>query len=107
MTTIHHELDSIMGTNTRIPRLLSADRFPERKFRFEKYVKMKDTKVWRSILRGPIRITTTLDDEARTVVDKPITSYTDEDFDKVEEDEKALATLTIALSQDIAQGFRE
>ena len=59
---------------------------------------MKDAKVWRSILRGPVRITITLDDEARTVIDKPITSYSDDDFEKVEEDERALATLPMALS---------
>ena len=34
-------------------------------------------------------------------------NYTDEDFEKVEEQERALATLTMALSPDIAQGFRE
>lgn len=107
MTSLHQELDSIMGTTTRIPRLLSADGFPEWKFRFEKYVKMKDAKVWRSILRGPVKITVTLTDEAKTVIEKLIENYTDEDFEKVEEDERALATLTMALSPEIAQGFRE
>ena len=38
---------------------------------------------------------------------KAIENYTDEDFEKVEEKERALATLTMALSPDIAQGFRE
>ena len=31
----------------------------------------------------------------------------DEEFEKVKEQEKPLATLTMALSPDIAQGFRE
>ena len=96
-----------MGTTTRIPRLLSAEGFPEWKFRFEKYVKIKDAKVWRSIRRGPVRITITLDDEAKTEVDKDMDNYIDEDLQKVEEDERALATFTMALSPEIAQGFRE
>lgn len=32
---------------------------------------------------------------------------TDEDFEKVENDERALATITMALSPETAQGFRE
>ena len=56
----HHELDYVMGTTTRIPRLLSVDGFPESKYRIEKYIKIKDFKVWRSIIKGPVRITTTV-----------------------------------------------
>ena len=97
----HHELDSVMGTTTRIPRLLCAEGFPEWKYRMEKYIKMKDFKIWRSILRGPICITTTLEDEI--VVEKPIEHYTDEDFEKIEVQERALDTLTMALSPEIAQ----
>ena len=47
--TTHQELDAIMGTTTRIPRLLSAEGFPEWKYHIEKYIKMKDLKIWRSI----------------------------------------------------------
>ena len=65
---------------------------------------MKDFKIWRSIVKNPVGITTTV---AGKVVDKAIENYTDEDFEKVEEQEWALATLTMALSPDIAQGFRE
>ena len=102
--THHHELDSVMGTTTRIPRLLSADGFPEWKYRIEKYIKMKDFKIWRSIIKNPVRITTTF---AGQVVDKAIENCTDEDFEKVEEQERALATLTMTLSPNIAQSFRE
>ena len=91
----HHELDAIMGTTSRIPRLLSAEGFLKWKYRIEKYIKMKDFKIWRSILRGPIRITTTLEDG--TIIDKQVENYTDDDFERVEEQEKALATLTMAL----------
>ena len=66
---------------------------------------MKDFKIWRSILRGPIRITTTLEDG--TIIDKQVENYTDDDFERVEEQEKALAKLTMALSPEIAQGFHE
>ncbi|KAL7600050.1 hypothetical protein Lser_V15G22421 [Lactuca serriola] len=71
----------------------------------EKYIKMKDFKVWRCVLKGPIRITTTL--ENGTIVDKEFEEYNNEEFDKIEQQEKALATLTMTLSPEIAQGFRE
>ena len=85
---------------------MSADGFLDWKFWFENYVKMNDIKIWRSMLRGPVKITITLEDEANTVVEKKIEDYTEVDFDKVDIDEKALAILTMALSPDIAQGFR-
>ena len=44
---------------------------------------MKDFKIWRSILRGPVRITTTL--ENGKVIDKTVENYTDVDFEKIEE----------------------
>lgn len=66
--TIHQELDSIMGTTTRISRLLSAEGFLEWKYRMKKYIKMKNFKIWRNILKDPVRITTTL--ENGTIVDK-------------------------------------
>ncbi|KAI3767877.1 hypothetical protein L2E82_18306 [Cichorium intybus] len=94
-----------MGTFTRIPRLLNAEGFDEWKFRFEKYVKIKDNKIWRSIVRGLILITNTLEDG--TVVIKSPEEYSNEYFDLIEVDDRALATLTMALSPDIAQGFRE
>ncbi|XP_052622759.1 uncharacterized protein LOC111896584 [Lactuca sativa] len=52
-----------MGTTTRIPRLMSTEGFPEWKYRIEKYIKMKDFKIWRSILRGPVRVTMTVGGE--------------------------------------------
>lgn len=94
-SAIHQELDSIMGSTTRIPRLLFAEGFPEWKYRIEKYIKMKDFKVWRNIFKDPVRITTTLANVV--IVDKPVKDYTNEDFEKIEEQEKALATLTMAL----------
>ena len=66
---------------------------------------MKDFKIWRNILKGPVRISTTL--ENGIVIDKEFEDYTYEDFGKIEEQEKALVTLTMALSPDIAHGFRE
>ena len=104
------DLDSIMGTTTRIPRLLSAEGFPEWKFRFVAYIKMKDASVWRSIIRGPTKIYLDADSNNKDKtadIEKPMELYTDEDFDKVEKDERALATITMALSPEIAQAFRE
>ena len=101
---MQHDLDAIMGTTTRVPRLTSADGFPEWKFRFIQYVKAKDVKIWRSLIRGPVKIEMTLPD--KTVREKTPEEHTDEEFERVEMDEKALGTLTMALSPDIAQGFR-
>lgn len=103
-SNIHHELDSVIGTATRIPRLLSSDGFTEWKYRFEQYAKV--AKIWRSIQRGPREITYVMDNDAKTVAVKPVAAYTDEDFEIVEADERALALLTMALSPNIAQSFR-
>ncbi|KAL4556408.1 hypothetical protein LXL04_039059 [Taraxacum kok-saghyz] len=101
------DLDSVMGTVTRIPRLSCADGFSEWKFRIESYIKMAQPKVWRCMMRGPVKITFHLNDEAETVVEKPVEDYTDAEWVLVEEDHRALAVLTMALTPDIAQGFRE
>ncbi|XP_076902002.1 uncharacterized protein LOC143556612 [Bidens hawaiensis] len=95
-----------MGTTTRVLRLLSHEGFSEWKFRFEKYVKMKDAKIWRSIVRGPQVITYQRENSTEVAL-KPVAMYDDDDIAKMEEDEKALSTLTIALSLEIALGFRE
>ncbi|XP_076894858.1 uncharacterized protein LOC143547282 [Bidens hawaiensis] len=102
---LHQELDSIMGTATRVTRLLSHEGFVEWKFRFKKYVKMKNAMIWRSIVRGPQPITYQRENGEVSV--KPVEMYYDKDFEKIEEDEKAIATLTMALSPEITQGFRE
>ena len=46
---------------------------------------MKDFKVWHNITKGPVRITTIV---AGQQVDKAVENYTDEDFEKVKEQEK-------------------
>ena len=63
----NQDLDSIMGTMTRIPRLTCADGFSEWKFRIESYIKGAHPKV-----RGPVKITFTLDGEAKTVMEKAV-----------------------------------
>ena len=105
-STKHHELDSIMGTTTRILRLASADGFLEWKNRIEKYIRLSNPKVWRSMMRGPVKVTIT-DAGLGIAIDKPMKDYTDDDFEKIEEDEKALAVLAMALTPEIAKGFRE
>ena len=66
---------------------------------------MKDFKIWRSILKAHVIITTTRANG--TSVDKNFVVYTYEEYDVAEQQEKALATLRRALSPEIAQGFRE
>ena len=65
---------------------------------------MKDFKIQRSIIRDLVRVTVTVGGQ---LVDKSVENYTDENFELIEEQERALPTLTMALSPDIAQGFRE
>ena len=73
ITLIQYDLDSVIGTTTRFPRLISADGFPEWKFRFIPYVKMKDIKMWRSLINGPVKITYVLDDDkSKTEIENPI-----------------------------------
>ena len=94
------ELDSV--TLSKIPKLTNADGFADWKFSFEHYLKAKDGKLWRSIIKGPTRITRTTDDATRTVVDKREDEYTDADFDIVDIDNRALDTINMGLSLDIS-----
>ncbi|KAD5960539.1 hypothetical protein E3N88_12011 [Mikania micrantha] len=100
------QLDSQMGTTTRVPRLLHVDGFTEWKWHFKNHAKFSYAKIWRSIQRGK-RVPMYVPDGCTTRVPKPIEEYTDDDFDMVEQDDKALASLTMALGPDIAQGFKE
>ena len=84
-----------------------ADGFSDWKFRIEKHIKLANPKVlWRRMMRGPVKITET-SAVTGVVTPKLMKDYTDDDFDKVEEDEKELAILSMALTPEIAQGFRE
>ncbi|KAI3723685.1 hypothetical protein L2E82_35441 [Cichorium intybus] len=56
------------------------------------------------LLTTPIRITMTREG---ATIDKHVEDYSDLDFEKVEPDERALVTLSMALSPEISQGFRE
>ena len=98
-----------MGTTTRVPRLYDADGFDEWRWRFEQFVKRTETKMWRIFVRGKTRITLPHGEKESSTTplrDKPTDQYTDEEWDKVEADDKPFATITMALAPDIAQGFR-
>ncbi|KAJ0430204.1 putative transcription factor interactor and regulator CCHC(Zn) family [Helianthus annuus] len=104
--TQQQELDSKLGTTTRIPRLTDANDFPEWKWRFEQHLKVKDYKLWRSILRGPREIMMESPTEPEVKVKKPRDQYTEDDLLIVEEDDRALSYLTMGLGPNIAMGFR-
>ncbi|KAJ0542527.1 putative transcription factor interactor and regulator CCHC(Zn) family [Helianthus annuus] len=104
--TQQQELDSKLGTTTRIPRLTDANDFPEWKWRFEQHLKVKDYKLWRSILRGPREIMMESPTEPDVKIKKPRDKYTEDDLLIVEEDDRALSYLTMGLGPDIAIGFR-
>ena len=72
------DLDSVMGTMTRIPRLTYAGGFSEWKFRIESYIKGAHPKVWRSMMRGPNKITET-NVTTGAVTTKLPENYTDEE----------------------------
>ncbi|KAI3805138.1 hypothetical protein L1987_27220 [Smallanthus sonchifolius] len=98
-------LDLHIGTSTKPPRLTSAEDFIEWKFRYKNYVLLSKAKMWRSIIRGHQVPMYTKSDGSQA--HKQIENYTDEDYDLVERDLKALASLTMALSPDTAHNFKE
>ena len=100
------ELDNAIGTSTRVPRLMIGDSFAEWKYRFIQHIKGRDPKLWRSIMRGPVQITYEIDDQG-TLASKPQNLWTDEDFEKTEIDEKAMALITQGLASGISVGFRD
>ncbi|TLX69321.1 hypothetical protein E9993_23050, partial [Labilibacter sediminis] len=107
---INQEMDAVIGTSTRIPRLYDADGFDEWKWRFPQFIKRTEPKMWRSFVRGPTRITLPRGEKEpidAPLKDKDVGEYTEEDWEKVEADDKAFATITMALAPDIAQGFRQ
>ncbi|KAJ0861499.1 putative transcription factor interactor and regulator CCHC(Zn) family [Helianthus annuus] len=104
--TQQQELDSKLGTTSRIPRLTDANDFPEWKWRFEQHLKVKDYKLWRSILRGPREIMMESPTEPDVKIKKPRDQYTEDDLLIVEEDDRAFSYLTMGLGPNIAMGFR-
>ncbi|KAJ0884265.1 putative transcription factor interactor and regulator CCHC(Zn) family [Helianthus annuus] len=106
VTNAQQELDSKIGTSSRIPRLLDANDFPEWKWRFEQHIKFKEPKLWRVIERGPREIMYEKETNPGVKVKKPRAEYTDEDYAIVEEDNRATSYLTMGLGLDIAMGFR-
>ncbi|XP_022004663.1 uncharacterized protein LOC110902270 [Helianthus annuus] len=106
VTNAQQELDSKIGTSSRIPRLLDANDFPEWKWRFEQHIKFKEPKLWRCIERGPREIMYEKETNPGVKVKKPRAEYTDEDYAIEEEDNRATSYLTMGLGSDIAMGFR-
>ncbi|KAI3696127.1 hypothetical protein L1987_79136 [Smallanthus sonchifolius] len=94
-----------IGTSTKPPRLTCAEDYVDWKFRFMNHVLLFEENMWRSILKGPQ--IPMFDKADGTKAPKQIENYTDEDFDLVERDLKALASLTMALSPDITHNFKE
>ena len=105
LTSKQNELDSIMGSNNRIPRLSSAAGFQEWKYRFEKHIRTREPKLWRVIVRGNRQIK--CQDSEGNEVPKNTQDYTEEDFLIMEEDEQALGYITQGLTPEISQCFRE
>jgi hypothetical protein len=104
------ELDAVIGTSSRIPRLWDSDGFDEWKQRFPQYIMRTEPKLWRSFLTGPKTIYVTRGEKEPSDAPekvKPITEYTDADWDIKEIDNKAYATLAMALAPNIAAGFRQ
>ncbi|KAI3774052.1 hypothetical protein L1987_48595 [Smallanthus sonchifolius] len=75
------------------------------KFIYKNYVMLPEAKIWRSIIRGPQVPMYAKADGTQAL--KQIENYIDEDYDLVERDLKALSSLTMALSPDIAHSFKD
>ena len=99
------QLDAQIGTTTRPPRLALKSDFYDWKFGFMQYVKFVDGKMLRSIVQGPRIITR--DDEHGIDRVKNQADYSDEDMSRVETDDKALAALTMALTPEVAAGYKQ
>ena len=106
-----NELDAVIGTSTRIPRLYETDMFDEWKERFPQWIQRHEPKLWRCFLKGPTKVYETSKDKQKEgtsdLKEKEFVEYTDADWEMVEQDQKAYATLTMALAPVIAQGFRQ
>ncbi|KAD3067019.1 hypothetical protein E3N88_34899 [Mikania micrantha] len=99
-------LDNEIGTGTKPPRLVSGDNFQDWKFRFQSFIKYTDPKLWRSIEEGPY-VPSYQSEINGPLVPKDPELYTDNDILMMEKDEKAYASITMALSTDVAHGFKE
>ncbi|KAD5802663.1 hypothetical protein E3N88_14023 [Mikania micrantha] len=99
-------LDNEIGTGTKPPRLVSGDNFQDWKFRFQSFIKYTDPKLWRSIEEGPY-VPSYQSEINGPLVPKDPELYTDNDILLMEKDEKACASITMALSTDVAHGFKE
>ena len=99
------QLDAQIGTTTRPPRLGLDSDFYDWKFRFKQYVKFVDGRMWRSIVQGPREITQPDEDGVLKVKEQK--DYSDDDWTKVEPDDKALAALTMALTPEVATGYKQ
>ena len=68
--------------------------------------KYTDPKLWRSIEEGPF-VPSFQSELNGPLVPKDPELYTDNDILMMEKDEKAYASITMALSTDVAHGFKE
>ena len=98
-------LDSEIGTGTKPPTLLKGEDFLDWKFKFRSFIKYTDPKLWRSIEKGP-HVPMAVKDDGTTVPKDP-DLYVEEDIALIEKDDKAYASITMALSTEVAQGFKE
>ena len=99
------QLNAQIGTTTRPPRLALDSDFYDWKFRFMQYVKFVDGKMWRSIVQGH-KIITRADEHGIDRV-KNQADYSDEDWSRVEVYDKALTSLTMALTPEVTVGYKQ
>ncbi|KAI3744682.1 hypothetical protein L1987_57771 [Smallanthus sonchifolius] len=98
-------MDNEIGTTNRPPRLTNADDFDNWKFIYENFSKYKDSSIWKSIEKGS-QVPMVRNEKNEFVPMDPDLCVGEEILQK-EKDEKAYAGLTMALSTEIAQGFKE
>ncbi|XP_022042337.1 uncharacterized protein LOC110945006 [Helianthus annuus] len=70
-------------------------------------MRIKDPKAWRSICNGPTVITYVVNDAEGTTALKPEALFTDEDREKQDIDNKALAMLHSTLAPEVDIGVRD
>ncbi|KAL8245818.1 hypothetical protein R6Q59_007034 [Mikania micrantha] len=99
-------LDNEIGTGTKPLRLVSGDNFQDWKFRFQSFITYTGPKLWRSIEEVPF-VPSYQSEINGPLVPKDPELYTDNDILMMEKDEKAYASITMALSTEVAHGFKE
>ncbi|KAI3827767.1 hypothetical protein L1987_01850 [Smallanthus sonchifolius] len=96
--------DNEIGTPQKPPKLLNVNDYCNWKARFEHYISYTDSSLWIPILEGYKHPTHIYLDET---MPKPISKLSDEEKKAYDRENKALGSITMALTRELFHSFRE